>query len=133
MNKILYRFIFVFILFGISFLIYPQTELTVEFQSELPDNINRIWIGPEYWANRLQDWRISGGRLECLVSAENRNVHILTHQIGGQKGDFNTSVKFGLINENHTESDKNWIGLDFVLEQRVNLTIIETMLFMEYV
>jgi alkaline phosphatase D len=110
MNKFLHRFIFVYILFGFGFITYPKTELMVEFQSEWPNNIKRIWIGPEYWSNRLQDWRIRDGRLECLVSAENRNVHILTHQIGGQKGDFNTNVRFGLLNENYTESDKNWIG-----------------------
>jgi hypothetical protein len=25
---------------------------------------DRVWLGPEYWANPLQDWRIAGGRAE---------------------------------------------------------------------
>ena len=42
--------------------------------SQVPD---RVWIGPEYWANPLQDWRIAGGQLECTNAAANRNVHWL--------------------------------------------------------
>ena len=26
----------------------------------------RVWVGPEYWANRLQDWRVREGRMECI-------------------------------------------------------------------
>jgi hypothetical protein len=39
----------------------------------------RIWIGPEYWANPLQDWRVDGGAV-AAKPGENRTLHILTHQ-----------------------------------------------------
>ena len=27
---------------------------------------DRVWIGPEYWANPLQDWQLANGRIEAL-------------------------------------------------------------------
>ena len=27
---------------------------------------DRIWLGPAWWGNRLQDWRQEGGRLACV-------------------------------------------------------------------
>ncbi len=51
--------------------------------SQTPD---RVWIGPEYWANPLQDWRIANGRLECTNAAANRNVHCLTQSVGERPG-----------------------------------------------
>ncbi|MEP0712680.1 alkaline phosphatase D family protein [Algoriphagus sp.] len=50
------------------------------------------WIGPEFWGNRLQDWEIIGGKAECNISAPNRALHILTHQLGEEKKDFQQSV-----------------------------------------
>ena len=40
------------------------------------------WLGEEYWANPLQDWRIAHGRIECTNAALDRNVHLLTRQLG---------------------------------------------------
>ncbi|MCP5115010.1 MAG: twin-arginine translocation pathway signal, partial [bacterium] len=68
-----------------------------DFQSAWPKQVERIWAGPEYWANPLQDWRISRGRLECVVSGANRNVNLLTHQLSNGAGAFEISVRLGLI------------------------------------
>ena len=49
-----------------------------------PDRIIRTWLGPAYWANRLQDWRLHQGRLECLTGEQGdevRTVAILTRQM----------------------------------------------------
>ena len=43
------------------------------------------WIGPEYWGNRLQDWQIQGGQVQCNLSDQNRTLHCLTHQISEAK------------------------------------------------
>jgi hypothetical protein len=37
------------------------------------------WAGPEYWGNRLQDWSVYGGSVQCGVRAPNRTLHCLTH------------------------------------------------------
>jgi len=73
-----------------------------EFNSTWPNDVQRTWVGPEYWANRLQDWRISKGRLECVESrAEKpmRTVHLLTRRLGTQEGKLFMSARTGLIGE----------------------------------
>jgi len=77
-----------------------QEENKMDFQSQFPPNIHRSWIGPEYWANRLQDWQIRDGRLECLENRETkpmRTVHLLTRRIAERQGNFTASVKTGLM------------------------------------
>jgi len=32
----------------------------------------RYWLGRNFWGNRLQDWRIRAGRLECLEAGPNK-------------------------------------------------------------
>ncbi|MEZ4905377.1 MAG: alkaline phosphatase D family protein [Spirosomataceae bacterium] len=66
------------------------------FQSDFPANTTRYWVGSDYWANRLQDWQVRNGRLECLVAEPNRNVHLLTYQLSDHFEDFEVSVKLGL-------------------------------------
>ncbi|MHC4179689.1 MAG: alkaline phosphatase D family protein, partial [Planctomycetota bacterium] len=78
-----------------------------EFESRWPKGVSRTWIGPQYWANRLQDWWIRDGRLECLEASANkpmRTVHLLTHRIAARKGDLTLTVRLGLIDPiNKTE------------------------------
>lgn len=72
------------------------------FRSAWPTGAQRTWIGPEYWANRLQDWRIVDGRLECVerrAAKPVRTVHLLTRRLGSHVGDFSTSVRTGLVSE----------------------------------
>lgn len=53
----------------------------------------RVWIGPEYWANPLQDWRIHPEvGIECVNAAPNRNLHWLTRSLGKKDGKFEMSV-----------------------------------------
>ncbi|REK11184.1 MAG: twin-arginine translocation pathway signal protein [Planctomycetota bacterium] len=62
--------------------------------STTPD---RPWIGPEYWSNPLQDWRIADGRLECIKAAPDRHVHLLTYDLADTPGGFSTSVRLGRV------------------------------------
>ena len=73
------------------------TTHAAEFQSAWPGNADRIWAGPQYWANRLQDWRVTNGRLECITSGGDRNVHLLTHEVAAPKGDLRISVRLGRL------------------------------------
>ncbi len=69
-----------------------------EFQSDWPTTLQRTWIGPAYWANRLQDWRIVNGRLECLNGKmQQRTVHLLTHRVTRQTGTVQMAVRLGLV------------------------------------
>lgn len=57
------------------------------FSSQWSRYVDMTWTGPDLWAQRLQDWRIRDGRLECFCLGRDRVVHLLTHQIGGGDGD----------------------------------------------
>lgn len=56
----------------------------------------RTWLGPDYWANPLQDWRKKDGRIECHVSGGDRNVFWLTREVGAP-GDFTIAVTLGAL------------------------------------
>ena len=79
------------------------------FVSRWPADVERVWVGPAYWANRLQDWRIARGRLECVVGGPDRNVHLLTHQLGKQAGDLRMSVRLGQL-FGGAKVGEGWVG-----------------------
>ncbi len=57
---------------------------------------SRRWVGANLWANRLQDWQVLNGQLECTVRDGNfpvRTVHAITREIVGSDGEFVLSVK----------------------------------------
>jgi alkaline phosphatase D len=68
-----------------------------EFRSGWDRCPDRVWLGPEYWANPLQDWRIANGRIECTNPAADRNVHVLTRHLGDRMGSLNMSVRVGRV------------------------------------
>ncbi len=93
------------ILFAISSLSLSAAE----FQSAFPSHTNRPWVGAEYWANPLQDWRLASGRLECFVSGANRNVQLLTNPLAKTQGAFTISVRLGRI-QPEGAIDAGWAG-----------------------
>ena len=79
------------------------------FASAWPTSVTRPWIGPEYWSNPLQDWQISDGRLECITSGGDRNVHLLTRQLGEAKGTLLMRVRLGAL-EKPSDLTPGWAG-----------------------
>ena len=69
---------------------------------------DRPWLGPEFWANPLQDWRRRDDRMECFVSGGDRNVFWLTRELGPQAGDFQMSVRLGRLDAG--VSGDGWAG-----------------------
>ena len=51
------------------------------YQSNWQGRPDMTWTGPELWANRLQDWQIREGSLECNISGANRSVALMTHTV----------------------------------------------------
>ncbi len=77
-----------------------KTESKFSFESSFPENIQRYFIGSEYWSNRLEDWQINNGRLECINGYyQLRNVHLLTHYQGDFIGELEISVDLGLLSD----------------------------------
>lgn len=75
-----------------------------EFAAVFPKNVERPWAGPEFWTNPMEDWRIVGGRLEVLRPGADRNVHLLTRQLGPQEGTLEMSVRLGRIERSKTNT-----------------------------
>ncbi|MBS0000389.1 MAG: hypothetical protein KFF73_15515, partial [Cyclobacteriaceae bacterium] len=64
--------------------------------------IQRNFLGEMFWGNRLQDWQVNNGRLECIDGREAlRTVHILTHEMSKRLEPFEVTVTLGTI---HGES-----------------------------
>jgi alkaline phosphatase D len=81
---------------------YQPSGAALEPISSLPAGLTRTWLGPAFWGNRLQDWQLANGRIECLRGAatyEVRTVAILTREIvaGVQPGAL--AVRAGLISD----------------------------------
>jgi len=81
-----------------------------EFRSDWSPEVTRSWPGPEFWSNPLQDWRVADGWLECAVSGGNRNVYLLTREVGPRRGEFETSVRIGRLPGDEGELTEGWVG-----------------------
>ncbi|AZM48704.1 hypothetical protein DMB38_25540 [Streptomyces sp. WAC 06738] len=54
----------------------------------LPADVQRPWLGPDFWANRLQDRRPAGGRIESVAPPgphRLRTVAVLTRELTGDR------------------------------------------------
>ncbi len=78
------------------------------YWNSLPD---RNWTGPEFWANRLQDWQINDGRVECINDLwPRRTLHILDRYLSGQTGSLHMKVVTGMIRKAEAEVEETWSG-----------------------
>lgn len=68
----------------------------------------RTWLGSDFWANPLQDWRKNGPRWECHVSGGDRNVFWLSREIGSNPSTFAMSVRLG--NLSPLKGESGWVG-----------------------
>jgi len=80
------------------------------YEDHFANDVQRTWIAPQYWANRLQDWQLNNGRIECIAATTNRNVNLLTARIGQAEGNFVISANLGLSDIEITNSEDNWLG-----------------------
>ena len=62
---------------AMSFLTGPT--LAQDLTATLPEDVTRPWIGPAFFANRLQDWQLNDGRIECIEDAKRFPMRTLFH------------------------------------------------------
>ena len=61
---------------------------------------DRIWVGSEFWSNRLQDWKVQNGRLECVSNNPKlmlRTTHLINYRLANKGGDFFAKIDAGAI------------------------------------
>jgi len=84
-----------------------------DFLATFPEGVERPWVGPGFHGNRLQDWRLAGGRIECVQSAKakpNRVLHALTTAIGSDPESLVLSVRLGTVDEGALPGAEAWGG-----------------------
>ncbi|MCA9319920.1 MAG: alkaline phosphatase D family protein, partial [Planctomycetes bacterium] len=84
-----------------------------DYRSEWPDGFARPWIGPEIWANRLEDWRLEDGWATCSRTGENlpmRTLGLLTHRIGNEPRPFRMEVLARPVDAEAFRGDQAWMG-----------------------
>ena len=87
-----------FLLLVLFVLIASSPNVRADDFSSKFEKLDRVWIGAEYWANPLQDWRLKNNRLECAVSGGNRNIFLLTHHAAaGKRKSYEMSVAMGRL------------------------------------
>ena len=68
---------------------------------------DRVWIGNSFWAVPMEDWEIKNKRLEFSGVEKQSRLHVLTHELGGNKGDFLLSGDLGLLED---KGNKGGVG-----------------------
>ncbi len=69
------------------------------YQTDFASTPDRVWIGPGFWANRLQDWRVEDHKLHCIEDAPRlplRTLNLLEPFVSQEPGSFEASVDIGL-------------------------------------
>lgn len=112
MNKFIYK-IFPCLTAVVLPLIFSACEeigLIPSIESNWKETPDRYWVGTDYWANSLRDWRIHNGRLECINGQKPlRTVHLLTGTLQSNEGDLKMSVNTGPLNDSAKTGD-SWAG-----------------------
>ncbi len=80
------------------------------FESHWEEGVQRPWIGPEYWSNPLQDWRVRNGRIENFRPGGDRNVFLLTREVGDRTGTLSMRVRLGRLEDGGPALADGWAG-----------------------
>lgn len=91
------------------------------FQSRWPNDVERPWLGPAYWTNPLQDWRLTGGRVELINGGPDRNIHHLTRQIRAGKDTLDLRVQTGFTADGSGRAGFEMGGQGTLQEYRNNV------------
>lgn len=63
------------------------------FQSDWHTSNDRVFLGEDFWANPMEDWRVADGAAECTSGGGARNIQLITHQLTDPTKAFEMSVR----------------------------------------
>ena len=84
--------------------------IATQFQVDWNETPNQHWIGKDWHANRLQDWQVNNGRIECTEVSDRlpmRTLHLLTAR---PRGNFSVQVTTGSIDNSAEPHANAWSG-----------------------
>ena len=112
----------IFVILAVSLVLLQGTSFTSEFESHWDRSPDRIWIGPQYWTNPMEDWRLTDGAIESVSTGGDRNVHLLTRELTDRDAAFSLSVRLALVERGETGSAGFRVGIhDEINDYRGNL------------
>lgn len=86
---------------SILFLLLSSCQTKENYFIKSWSNLNeRVWIGSEFWSNRLQDWKVQNNRLECVANSPQllmRTTHLINCRLGIEEGTFTAKVNMGAL------------------------------------
>lgn len=50
----------------IALLLVPTAVAVGQYTSDFDRQPDRVWLGPDLWANPMEDWQVHDGRLNAL-------------------------------------------------------------------
>jgi len=109
----IYFLLFLWMLVVWGFPVEQTSKPYTGFSIEWAETLDRIWAGPDFWANRLQDWRVHKGRLECEVSLYDRYVSLLTQNVKKGKGSYQMTVELGRLSPGTDPNPDAYAGFRF--------------------
>jgi alkaline phosphatase D len=110
-NSISYKTVFfLMVFFSIMWSSCNNKDGSERFESDFGDIETPTLAGSEYLPTSLKDWQVSENRIECLVSGENRNLQLLTRELGSQRGTLEMTVRVGFFNQALSNRNNNWAG-----------------------
>ncbi|WP_096085011.1 alkaline phosphatase D family protein [Agaribacterium haliotis] len=80
-------------------------KLCAKDKIALDTAVQRPWLGPDFWANRLQDWQLNNNRIECLrgeQSFEGRSVALLTRELNNKPQEACIEARVSLLTPGKT-------------------------------
>ncbi|MFV0590970.1 MAG: alkaline phosphatase D family protein [Draconibacterium sp.] len=77
-------------------LVFSSCTKKQNFRADFNNIHDRVWVGKDFWAVPLEDWKVESGKLHCIGQVPQSRVNLLTHLISPDAGDFEVSVKISL-------------------------------------
>ncbi|HSL85754.1 MAG TPA: hypothetical protein VK861_02330, partial [Bacteroidales bacterium] len=74
-----------------------QQPVTVQYDFNSVND--RIWIGEDFWAVPLEDWRIAHGRIEFTGEGQQATCTVLPYVIGPGENSFVINLEMGLLEQ----------------------------------
>ncbi len=81
------------------------------FASEWDKWPDMKWAGPQFWGNRLQDWKLENGKLVCDYTGPDRSLHLMTLQNAAPAGTTEIRCKVSLLNPGYRDRETGCLGL----------------------
>lgn len=82
-----------------------------QLRPDWPQNLSRPWVGPDFYAQRLEDWRLTQGAVECLGATANRYLYLLTGEVTAGSGLLEISVRVSIQELPARARARNFVGL----------------------